>query len=380
MARPAEVIQYEKLGSHHALLVDAPYQPVLESSLGQVQPHNVQLEGRLELESGDYLEQPTIRYQSYGTLNANADNAILICHALTGSAHAAGIYRNDIGWWDALIGKGKAIDTDKFFVLCSNVLGSCYGTTGANSLNPMTGQKYRLDFPNITIRDMVSLQKALVDRLGIKKLHAVVGGSMGGMQVLEWAAMYPEMLERIVPMAVGAQHSAWAIGLNHVAREAITRDPLWRGGEYSEQPREGLALARSIAMISYRSRDSLQDKFGRDYRQTDFQVESYLRYQGDKLVRRFDANSYLYLTEALDSHDVARARQGTLADILQTMHTPALVFGINSDVLYPETEQLFIAEHLPQVDYVQIDSPHGHDAFLLEFAQMDAPLREFLLK
>jgi homoserine O-acetyltransferase len=346
----------------------------------------------LELELGGRLNQVAVAYETYGELNAKGDNAVLVCHALTGSAHAAGMHeREEVpGWWDPLIGPGKAIDTNRHFVICSNVLGGCYGTTGPASLDPGSGRPYGIDFPRYTVRDMVAAQRRLLDALGVKRLTAVIGGSMGGMQVLEWAACYPEMVRSIVPIAIGARHSAWAIGLNEVARRAIMADPAWRGGHYpvSEQPESGLGLARAIAMLSYRSFDSMESKFGREKRRCEpvagigvlnqsFEIASYLSYQGVKLVQRFDANTYIHLTLAMDDFDVADSR-GPLADVLAGVRMPALVMGISSDVLYPEAEQRQLVELLPNAHYARVVSPHGHDAFLIEFPQLAARLRRFL--
>jgi homoserine O-acetyltransferase len=347
----------------------------------------------LPLQYGGALERVAVAYETYGELNAAGDNAVLVCHALTGSAHAAG--RNDReevpGWWDPLIGPGKAIDTERFFVVCSNVLGGCYGTTGPSSIDPETGHAYRTSFPRYTVRDMVAVQRRLVDALGVTSLRAVIGGSMGGMQVLEWAATYPEVVRAIAPIAIGPFHSAWAIGLNEVARRAIVSDPAWQDGAYplDQQPETGLGLARAIAMLTYRSFDSYEQKFGRGRPKggaagadlaglgASFEIAGYLRYQGVKLVKRFDANTYLYLTMAMDDYDLAEGR-GSLGAVLKAMTMPALVMGIDSDVLYPEAEAKALVERLPNAQYARIQSPHGHDAFLIEFPQVAAQLRRFL--
>jgi homoserine O-acetyltransferase/O-succinyltransferase len=376
---------HETWGDHAALLARAGAEGA--ASVGRVAPQLMGA-GDLELEYGGTLKNVVVAYEAYGELNARGDNAVLVCHALTGSAHAAGLHEreNVPGWWDPLLGPGKAIDTRRYFVVCSNVLGGCYGTTGPASLEPETGRPYRLRFPRYTVRDMVAVQRRLVDALGVRRLAAVVGGSMGGMQVLEWAAMYPEMVGSIVPIAIGARHSAWAIGLNEVARRAIQSDPAWQGGNYhpEAQPETGLGLARAIAMLSYRSLESLEAKFGRQrvgaaqaLLEKTFEIETYLDYQGVKLVRRFDANTYLYLTRAMDDYDLAEGR-GRLRDVLGRMTMPALVMGISSDVLYPEIEQRQLAEELPNARYARLNSPHGHDAFLIEFPQVAAQLRRFL--
>ena len=342
----------------------------------------------LRLQLGGVLPRVAAAFEEYGERNAAGDNTVLVCHALTGSAHAAG--RNEReevpGWWDPLIGPGKAIDTERFHVVCANVLGGCYGTTGPSSLEPDSGHKYAMSFPRYTVRDMVEAQKRLLDRLGVTSLRAVIGGSMGGMQVLEWAAMYPGFVRGIVPIAIGARHSAWAIGLNEVARRAITSDPAWNDGDYGsqQQPETGLGLARAIAMLTYRSFASLEQKFGRERALASrnglgasFEIAGYLEYQGVKLVKRFDANTYLYLTLAMDDYDVTEGR-GRAAQVLGQMSMPALVMGIDSDVLYPEAEAKALVEHLPNASYARINSPHGHDAFLIEFPQVAVRLRRFL--
>jgi homoserine O-acetyltransferase len=383
------VLVHETWGDHEALI--ARIRPLASGTVGKVEPQLVEVatpDKPLSLAYGGVLERVAVAYETYGELNARGDNAVLLCHALTGSAHAAGRFGRDQlpGWWDPLVGPGKAIDTRTHFVVCSNVLGGCYGTTGPSSIDPATGRPYRLAFPRYTIRDMVEVQRRLLDALGVKSVKAVIGGSMGGMQVLEWGVMYPERVRSLVPIAVGARHSAWAIGLNEVARRAIVSDPQWQGGNYplDKQPEVGLGLARAIAMLSYRSSDSLEAKFGRERRaktrgllEMSFEIESYLAYQGVKLVRRFDANTYLYLTRAMDDYDLAEGR-GRLAEVLARLTMPVLVMGISSDVLYPEREQLELVERLPNAHYARIHSPHGHDAFLIEFPQLAARLRRFL--
>jgi homoserine O-acetyltransferase len=397
--RPAtdagRTLVHETWGDHAALL--ARTEPSSGGSVGRVLPQVSDVAGPgdpLVLQYGGTLERVAVAYETYGELNEAGDNAVLICHALTGSAHAAG--RNDReevpGWWDPLIGPGKAIDTTRFFVVCSNVLGGCYGTTGPSSIDPDTGHAYRTSFPRYTVRDMVAVQKRLVDRLGVTSLRAVIGGSMGGMQVLEWAATYPDFVRAIAPIAIGPFHSAWAIGLNEVARRAIVSDPAWRDGSYplDQQPETGLGLARAIAMLTYRSFDSYEQKFGRGRPKSgsaaggdlaglgaSFEIAGYLRYQGVKLVKRFDANTYLYLTMAMDDYDLAEGR-GSLGSVLASLTMPALVMGIDSDVLYPEAEAKALVERLPNAQYARIQSPHGHDAVLIEFPQVAAQVRRFL--
>ncbi|MFA6468362.1 MAG: homoserine O-acetyltransferase [Bacteroidota bacterium] len=349
----------------------------------------------LMMDCGTEFFPIVVAYETYGELNEACDNAILVCHALTGSAHAAGRIGTDAasaGWWDSFIGEGKPLDTSKYFVISSNFLGGCYGTTGPSSENPSTGKPYGMLFPQMTVRDMVRVQKALITYLGVQRMKTIIGGSLGGMQVLEWALMYPGMMDSIIPIGTSAQHSAWAIGLNDLARQAITNDPDWKEGNYYEtgQPEKGFSLARQIAMLSYRSGDEFALRFARERQKKNgseatyrfdktnlFQIESYLRYQGTKLVKRFDANTYLYITKAMDLHDVTSGR-GTLQEVLGTISIPALTIGIDTDILYPASEQQKIASLLPQATYREISSPYGHDAFLIEFEQMSAIVNEFL--
>lgn len=347
-----------------------------------------------QMEIGTLLAPVTVAYETYGHLNASGTNAVLVCHALTGSAHAAGYASDDprtIGWWDSFIGPGKPLDTNTHFIICSNFLGGCYGTTGPVSINPANGEQYGLSFPQMTVRDMVHVQKKLIDFLGVQSLQTVIGGSLGGMQVLEWALLYPRVVRSIIPIATSAMHSAWCIGLNDIGRQAIMNDPDWRNGDYYdfEQPKKGLSLARQVAMISYRSEREFLSRFGRERKgesadalsdrfneKNIFQVESYLRYQGKKLVDRFDANTYIYITRAMDLHDITFGR-GNLNDVLGSITVPALCIGIDSDILYPVREQKEIARMIPHSSYREILSPYGHDAFLIEFEQMEKLVREF---
>jgi homoserine O-acetyltransferase len=353
------------------------------------------LNEKFVFQSGKEIPSVDIAYETYGTLNAEGTNAILICHALTGDAHASdynfdikGIQHkssSNIGWWDGVIGEGKAFDPTRYFIVCSNFIGSCYGTSGPISANPATGEKYGLNFPQMTVRDMVNLQYKLLTKLGIKKLKTISGGSLGGMQALEWALMFPDFVESIIPIATSAKHSAWAIGLNEVCRKAIMDDPDWKNGNYTEQPRNGLSTARMLAMISYRSNPSFAQKFGREIAKENsslkdkplFQIESYLRYQGDKLVNRFDANTYLYIANAMDLHDVTKNRS-SLQETLGSIKTKTLCIGIDTDVLYPADEQKEIAALIPGAEYFEISSPHGHDAFLIEFDQMNPVISKFI--
>ncbi len=351
--------------------------------------NTIEFKERFFLESGKSLPSVTVAYETYGRLNTEGTNAILICHALTGDSHASSL-NNPVngrpaqkGWWEGLIGKNKAFDPEEYFIVCSNVLGGCYGTSGPTSIDPSTEKKYGINFPEITVRDMVNLQYKLLQKLGVTKLAAVSGGSLGGMQALEWAVIYPEFVEKIIPIATAARHSAWCIGLNSAARKAITDDKDWNNGCYVEQPRNGLATARMIAMISYRSPESFSKRFGREISNPSenssgrFQVESYLRYQGEKLVKRFDANTYLYMTNASDTHDLGRER-GNLHDVLSNIRAKTLCIGISSDILYPASEQKEIAASIPGSSYFEIDSIHGHDAFLIEFDQMNPVIKNFL--
>jgi len=380
---------HETWGDHAALLARSVH--AQDGSVGLVRPQVVDVaspDDPLPLTAGGRLDHVAVTYETYGELDARGENAVLVCHALTGSAHAAGRHgEGEVpGWWDPLIGPGKALDVREHFVVSSNVLGGCYGTTGPTSIDPASGRRHGPDFPRFTVRDMVEVQRRLLDRLGVGRLRAVIGGSMGGMQALEWAATHPDRVASLVAVGIGARHSAWAIGLNEVARRAIAADPDFHGGAYrpDRQPETGLGLARAIAMLTYRSFDSLEAKFGRERRpaeeeglEASFEIASYLRYQGVKLAQRFDANTYLGLTRAMDDHDLA-ADRGSLREVLAGMRMPALVMGIPTDVLYPEIEQRQLVEGLPDARYARIVSPHGHDAFLIEFPQVAAHLRRFL--
>lgn len=350
----------------------------------------------LLLDCGRSLSPITVAYMTYGTLNASRSNVVLICHALTmdqfvSSAHPI---TGKPGWWEDMVGPGKPIDTDRFFVVCANVLGGCMGTTGPAEMNPATGRPYGLDFPIVTIRDMVRAQAMLLDALGIEKVMCVVGGSMGGMQVLQWAATFPERVVSAIPMACAARHSAQNIAFHEVGRQAIMADPDWKGGTYQlhgTQPSKGLAVARMAAHITYLSEIALQRKFGRNLQEReqisfgfepDFQVESYLRYQGMTFVDRFDANSYLYITRAMDYFDLAAEHGGRLAEAFQGSKARFCIISFTSDWLFPTSENKLVAHALnastATVSFVEIKTDRGHDAFLLDEPEMYATVRGFM--
>jgi homoserine O-acetyltransferase len=350
----------------------------------------------LRLDSGRELSPVTVAYMTHGTLNADKSNAILICHALTGDQFVASAnpVTGKPGWWVSLVGPGKPVDTDRYFVICANVIGGCMGSTGPADIDPATGKPYGLSFPLITIRDMVRAQKMLVDALGIEKLFAVVGGSMGGMQVLQWAASYPENVRACIPIACAARHSAQNIALHEVGRQAIMADPDWKNGEYLNAgtfPSKGLSVARMAAHITYLSEAALQRKFGRNLQNRaslsfqfapDFQIESYLHYQGASFVDRFDANSYLYITRAMDYFDLAEEHGGKLASVFQGSPTRFCIISFSSDWLFPPSENKYIAHALNavagNVSFVEIKSDKGHDAFLLDEPEMFAAVEGFL--
>ena len=348
----------------------------------------------ISLDCGVTLTPVEVAYETYGELNAAKNNAILIVHAFSGDAHAAGISKDtgQTGWWDNMIGPGKAFDTDKYFILSSNVLGGCRGSTGPSSINPETGCPYAMDFPVITIGDMVRLQKMLVDHLGIPRLLAVAGGSMGGMQVLEWAVAYPDRVAAAIPIATTARHSAQQIAFNEVGRQAIMADPDWCGGNYygKTRPARGLAVARMVGHITYMSDDSMREKFGRRLRgknefgfdfSVDFEVESYLRYRGSQFVDRFDANSYLYITKAMDYFDLT-AGHASLGAALEIAKARFLVISFSSDWLYPSYQSLETVRALRSrnrdVAYCELPSNYGHDAFLADVAEETDLIRGFL--
>jgi len=365
----------------------------MQTSIMNVETKYFHLKHDLLLESGEKLSPVTLAYETYGTLNDEKSNAILVLHALTGDAHAAGYHHDEdsTGWWDLMIGPGKAFDTDKFFVICSNVIGGCKGSTGPSSVNPKTGQPYGLDFPIVSIKDMVNAQSHLIKGLGINKLVCVAGGSMGGMQVLQWVASYPEMLKSAIPIATAAKHSPQQIAFDEVGRQAIMADPNWSDGHYylKSPPTRGLAVARMIGHITYMSDISMAEKFGRNVKpekrkqkfSPDYEVEGYLQYRGDNFVKRFDANSYLYITKALDNFDLGNG--GSLEKVFkQAPNVRFLVIAFKSDWLYPAYQSKEIVRACKQahldVSYYEINSTYGHDAFLLEAAEQEHFIGNFL--
>ena len=369
------------------------------SSVGIVQPDYFTFaeDEPFCLESGATVGPVTIAYETYGRLNADHSNAILICHALSGSAHAAGYHSADDrkpGWWDECIGPGKAFDTDRFFVICSNVIGSCYGSTGPASIDPATGAPYGLTFPVVTIGDMVRAQRKLIDHLGIDQLLCVAGGSMGGMQVLEWAAHHADRVKAVMPLATTAHHSPMLIAFSEVGRQAIYADPYWNNGDYytaGKKPDAGLAVARMVGHITYLSEASMHQKFGRRLQQlerygyefdTEFEIESYLKYNGNSFTRLFDANSYLYVTKAMDYFDLAQPTGSLAASFAAAEQVKFLVVSFTSDWLYPSyhSKELVTALTVAGADvtYLDIQSSWGHDAFLLEVETMTRLLGSFL--
>ncbi|HML05677.1 MAG TPA: homoserine O-acetyltransferase, partial [Methanobacterium sp.] len=364
-----------------------------KESVGLVKTQYYTLFDDLMLEGGGKLKEVTVAYETYGKLNKEKSNAILICHALSGDAHVAGWHEGDRkpGWWDIIIGPGKCLDTDKYFIICSNVIGGCKGSTGPSSINPDTNREYGLDFPIITIWDMVNAQKKLIEHLDIKQLFAVVGGSMGGMQVLQWCVSYPDMVKLAIPIATAANSAPQQIAFNEVGRRAIISDPKWNGGSYysGDVPKDGLSLARMIGHITYLSYESMHQKFGRRLQDKekysfdfslDFQVESYLHYQGESFVERFDANSYLYITKTMDYFDLTKNE--SLAEGFENVKAKFLVISVDSDWLYPPAQSKEIVMALTanniDVSYHELKSPYGHDAFLLEEGQLNYIINGFL--
>lgn len=352
----------------------------------------------LRLAGGGELGPVTVSYETYGELSPQHDNAIFVCHALTGDAHVAGWHTpqdRKPGWWDEFVGPGKGLDTNRYFVICANVLGGCQGTTGPRSLNPQNGESYGLNFPFMTVGDMVEVHAELVRSLGIQKLLSIVGGSLGGMQVLEWTVRYPQMIQSAVCMATAAKLTAQGIAFNAVGRRAICTDPNFHGGQYYDKPQGpnvGLALARMVAHITYLSDASIEMKFSRRLqdgdrlsydmmRQIEFQVESYLHYQGKRFIERFDANSYLYLTRAMDYFDLADGR-GSVAQALSQTNARFLVTSYTSDWLFPTTQSKALVRAMIEarrhVTFIELESSYGHDAFLIEFEWLERLVRPFL--
>ncbi|MDR1721770.1 MAG: homoserine O-acetyltransferase [Methanobrevibacter sp.] len=364
-----------------------------KESVGTVETKFLELDGDLQLESGKVLKGVKLAYETYGKLNKEKTNAILVCHSLSGDAHVAGWHEGDRkpGWWEIIVGPGKSLNTDKYFIICSNIVGGCQGSTGPASINPDTGKDYALDFPLVTIKDMVNGQKKFVEHFGIKQLLAVIGGSMGGMQVLQWMVSYPKMVKKAIPIATTARSSPQQIAFNEVGRQAILMDPSWNGGNYypDGNVENGLSLARMIAHITYLSDESMYEKFGRELKDKkelgfdfsmDFQVESYLHYQGESFVKRFDANSYLYITKAIDYFDLSV--NGSLIEGFKNVTSKVKVIAVNSDWLYPPVQSQDIFNALKandvEVSYSELESTYGHDAFLLEEGQLNHILTNFL--
>lgn len=365
-----------------------------KESVGVVETKYYNIDETIHLESGASLDNVVVAYETYGELNKEKNNVIHVCHALTGDAHAAGWHKGDKkpGWWEIIIGPGKALDTNKYFIICSNVLGGCKGTTGPSSINPKTGKEYGLDFPVITIKDMVNVQMKLIEYFGIKELMAVIGGSMGGMQVLQWMVSYPDMVKKAIPIATTARSSPQQIAFNEVGRQSIFSDPNWNHGNYYETgkiPKNGLAVARMVAHITYLSEESMYLKFGRDLQDKDevtydlamdFQVESYLHHQGESFVKRFDANSYLYITKAVDLFDLAS--NNSLIEGFSNVKSKVEVISVNSDWLYPIEQGMDVVSALNandvEVSFAELKSSYGHDAFLLEKAQLNYIISGFL--
>jgi len=346
----------------------------------------------LTLESSERLGPITLAYETYGTLNIEKSNAILVLHALSGDAHAAGFHEGEKnpGWWDVMIGPGKGLDTEKYFIICSNVIGGCKGSTGPSSMNPKTNKPYGLDFPIITIKDMIDAQCHLIDHLGIERLLTVIGGSMGGMQVLQWMASYPNRIRSAIPIATTMKHAPQQIAFNEVGRQAVMADPNWKNGNYYGDlpPAGGLAVARMIGHITYMSDMSMTKKFGRRFKDNrqpfkfsaDFEVEEYLRYRGNNFVKRFDANSYLYITKAIDYFDLLNGKD--ISEVFKGLRAKLLVMAFKSDWLYPvyQSQEIAKACKLAEVDatYCEINSTYGHDAFLLEVQEETHLIKHFL--
>lgn len=370
-----------------------PKTPILSNSVGEVRTQYFTFD-EMSLESGEKIAPVTIAYETYGALNRHKSNAVLVLHALSGDAHVAGVHEKDkaLGWWDSMVGPGKALDTNKYFVICSNVLGGCKGSTGPASINTQTGKPYGLDFPLITINDMVECQVRLIDFFGIRRLLSVVGGSMGGMQALSWLARHDRRIRSAIPIATTARHNPQQIAFNEVGRQAIMADPHWKSGNYYDGPlpAKGLAVARMVGHITYMSDASMAEKFGRIRKSdvepfkftADFEVEGYLSYRGNSFVKRFDANSYLYITKALDNFDASDGRP--LQRALEGVKARIMVIAFESDWLYPPYQSRDIVKACKlcglEATYCKIDSNYGHDAFLLEVDEETHLIGHFLKK
>ncbi len=366
-----------------------------EGEVGFVEYQDFHSKEPFSFASGGQIPELSLRYETYGRLNAEKSNAILICHALSGDHHCAGVHSMDErkqGWWNFMVGPGKPIDTSRYFVICSNALGGCQGSTGPGSINPITGNRYNLDFPKLSMCDMVRAQGLLIDHFEIDCLHAVIGGSMGGMQTLQWAIQFPKRVGRFIALASGARHTAQAIAFNDTGRQAIVTDPEWKQGNYEPDggPADGLAVARMMAHITYLSDVGMEAKFGRKRRNGDqskehfdveFEVESYLRYQGQRFVTRFDANAYLYLTKALDRFDLYNG-EASLDQTLSVVEAPGLVVGFTSDWLYPPQGNREIVEALLRLgknaSYAELSMDFGHDSFLVRNPKLYDLMRTFL--
>ncbi|MFD0579245.1 homoserine O-acetyltransferase MetX [Dactylosporangium darangshiense] len=390
---------------------------MIMKSVGRVETQYLDLPAPVPLDCGRELSPVRVAYETYGTLAPGGDNVILVCHALSGDAHAAGVSAEPaaagtrdgfgaedrdgaagaaLGWWDGMIGPGKAFDTDRYFVVCTNLLGGCRGTTGPSSIDPGTGRSYGSDFPVVTVADMVRVQKAALDALGVRRLAAVAGGSLGGMQALEWAVRYPDLVDAVVAIASTHGLHAQGVAWNAIAREAIMRDPAWQGGHYhgtGAAPEAGMGVARMIGHVTYLSAPALDDRFGRRLQAGDdishtitgaeYQIESYLRHQAGSFVRRFDANTYLYLSRALTYFDLARQHGGgSLPQALSGLRARTLLIAFSSDWLYPPAASADIADALrglgKEVEYHVIEAPYGHDSFLLEEARQTPLIQRFL--
>lgn len=371
-----------------------------DSGVGVVAPHRLTLcapPDELYLQSGRILGPLEIAYETYGRLSPRRDNVVLVCHALSGDAHAAGLQSPEDrqpGWWDPMIGPGRGIDTDRYFVVCINVLGSCKGTTGPASTNPRTGRPYAMQFPVITIRDMVRVQALVLDRLGVERVLCVIGGSMGGMQALEWAVRYPERVRSAIPISTTGASSPLCIGFNKIGRRAIMADPNWNGGDYygGEPPRDGLAVARMIGHLTFMSDASMRRKFGRRISGREgiyaftaqYDVERYLHYNGYKFPDRFDANSYLYLTKALDTFDLGDGFAGGMEEALAQIRGRLRFFTFTSDWLYPPVDtdlmEVLLRRLGKRVEHVSVESDYGHDAFLVEVDRYGHRVAEFLAR